>query len=91
MLRLGTTTVEAKSGYGLDTETELKMLRVLHKVAHKVDVVGTFLGAHTPPEGQSAAEATEDVVERQITALKDAMDKNEVSPEFMCVLDERSL
>lgn len=53
MLRLGTTTVEAKSGYGLDTESELKCLRAAHRLGatHEMDVVPTFLGAHVvPPE-----------------------------------------
>lgn len=51
-LRLGTTTLEIKSGYGLDTENELKMLRVIDKVAASTpqDVVATFLGAHAVPE-----------------------------------------
>lgn len=52
-LRLGTTTVEAKSGYGLSTDSELKSLRVLKQVRDKVpiDIVPTFLGAHEfPPE-----------------------------------------
>ena len=53
MLRLGTTTIEAKSGYGLTTEDELKCLRAAHRLgaSHEVDVVPTFLGAHVvPPE-----------------------------------------
>lgn len=52
-LRLGTTTIEAKSGYGLNTESELKSLRVIDEVNrnHPVDLVPTFLGAHAfPPE-----------------------------------------
>jgi imidazolonepropionase len=51
MLELGTTTVEAKSGYGLDPEEELKQLQALHDAArnHPVEVVPTFLGAHTVP------------------------------------------
>lgn len=51
MLAHGTTTVEAKSGYGLSTEDELKLLRALHRLnaAHQVDVVPTFLGAHAVP------------------------------------------
>ncbi len=50
--RLGTTTLEIKSGYGLDTENELKMLRVIGRVATDtpLDVVATFLGAHAIPE-----------------------------------------
>ncbi|MBM7614206.1 imidazolonepropionase [Alkaliphilus hydrothermalis] len=53
MLSFGVTTVEGKSGYGLDLETEIKQLEVTNKVNedHPVDVVPTFLGAHAvPPE-----------------------------------------
>jgi imidazolonepropionase len=53
MMAEGITTIEIKSGYGLDVETELKMLRVARKLAtlRPVDVKTTFLGAHTfPPE-----------------------------------------
>ena len=48
MASLGTTTVEIKSGYGLTTEDELKMLRAIHDASQNVPqlVVGTFLGAH---------------------------------------------
>lgn len=50
-LRLGTTTVEIKSGYGLDTENELKMLEAIDDVSRTtpLDVVATFLGAHAIP------------------------------------------
>jgi len=51
MLEHGTTTVEAKSGYGLTTESELKCLEVM-KLAneeHPVEIVPTFLGAHAVP------------------------------------------
>ncbi len=53
MLACGTTTCEIKTGYGLDTETELKMLAVIETLdsIHAVDIVPTFLAAHTiPPE-----------------------------------------
>jgi imidazolonepropionase len=57
--RCGTTTVEAKSGYGLDTETELKMLRVINELGY----VPTFLGAHTVPDEFAAnADAYVDAV-----------------------------
>ncbi len=48
MSALGTGAVEVKSGYGLNTETELKMLRAVHSAAQQASqiVVGTFLGAH---------------------------------------------
>ena len=53
MLALGTTTVEVNTGYGLDTDNELKMLRAIAALdsAHPVDLVPTFMGAHAiPPE-----------------------------------------
>jgi imidazolonepropionase len=51
-LRCGTTTVEAKSGYGLSLEEELKILRVIRKLneATPIEFVPTFLGAHAIPE-----------------------------------------
>lgn len=52
MLRLGVTTVEAKSGYGLDLETELRQLRAIRRLnaEHPVDLAATFLGAHAVSE-----------------------------------------
>lgn len=52
MLEMGTTTCEAKSGYGLTTEDELKMLYAIRDLQGKqpVDLVPTFLGAHALPE-----------------------------------------
>ena len=53
MLRAGTTTIEGKSGYGLDHATELKMLRVLARLNEEgpARIVPTLLAAHTcPPE-----------------------------------------
>ncbi len=55
----GTTTMEAKSGYGLDTENELKILRVVRELnkAHPIDLIPTFLGAHAvPPEFRDASD-----------------------------------
>ena len=52
MLSLGTTTVEAKSGYGLATEHELKALQVIQNLndRHVMDIVPTFMGAHLVPK-----------------------------------------
>jgi len=52
MLSYGTTTIEAKSGYGLSLEDEIKMLEVIKELnrIHPVDLVPTFLGAHEVPE-----------------------------------------
>jgi len=51
MLACGTTTAEIKSGYGLDVETELKMLRAVRRLnaMQPIDVVPTFMGAHEIP------------------------------------------
>lgn len=52
MLSFGVTTVEGKSGYGLDFSTEIKQLEVMQHLdkLHPVDIVKTFLGAHAVPE-----------------------------------------
>ena len=56
MLSLGTTTVEVKSGYGLETLTERHMLEVAGEIGRRLplDVVSTFLGAHAVPEEYAA-------------------------------------
>ena len=50
-LSLGTTTIEAKSGYGLSTESELKSLKILDELneEHSIDIIPTFMGAHAFP------------------------------------------
>ncbi len=61
----GVTTVEIKSGYGLDTETEVKLLKVARELGrnHHVDVKTTFLGAHAiPPEYKDDVEGYVDLV-----------------------------
>ncbi len=53
VMKMGTTAIEIKSGYGLTTEAELKMLRVIRKLKNNYDlpIKATFLGAHAiPPE-----------------------------------------
>ncbi|CAB1060823.1 Imidazolonepropionase (EC [Olavius sp. associated proteobacterium Delta 1] len=52
MLSFGVTTVEGKSGYGLDKDTEIKQLDVINHLGgiHYIDIVPTFLGAHAVPE-----------------------------------------
>ena len=51
MLANGTTTCEAKSGYGLTTESELKLLRVIARLQmeHQIEIAPTFMGAHEIP------------------------------------------
>ena len=63
-LRCGTTTVEAKSGYGLTVEDELKILRVIRQLKKevRVEIVPTFLGAHAVPRELSPDEYLDVVV-----------------------------
>lgn len=72
MLLYGTTTCEAKSGYGLDTDTELKILKINKKLneIHPVDVVSTFLGAHAIPNNYNADEYTKLIIEEMIPRVK---------------------
>ncbi len=65
MLACGTTTAEIKTGYGLDTATELKMLEVIAELdkTHPVDIVPTLLAAHAfPPEFKNDHEAYVDLI-----------------------------
>ena len=87
-LSLGVTTVEVKSGYGLDTPTELKMLMAVKQLdaRHVIDLVPTFLGAHVVPlEYRSQRAAYVDlVVEEMIPAVA-----NEKLAEFCDVFCEQ--
>eukprot|EP00033_Pygsuia_biforma_P002543 GCRY01002814.1.p1 GENE.GCRY01002814.1~~GCRY01002814.1.p1 ORF type:complete len:451 (+),score=44.99 GCRY01002814.1:80-1354(+) len=93
MLKLGTTLAECKSGYGLDGPTEMKMLKALHKVgtAHPIDFVGTYLGAHSVPQGMTSSQATEDIVTVQIPMLKKLIDSEEVTCTMVDVFLEKNV
>ena len=73
MASWGTTTVEVKSGYGLDTATELKMLRVAKRLgeAGLATVVPTFLGAHSVPKGTAKADYIRLLVEEMLPAVEE--------------------
>lgn len=75
MLLLGTTTVEAKSGYGLDLEAELRQLEAIKAVdaRHPVDVLPTFMGAHeVPAEFRPATDRYVDfVISEQLPAIRE--------------------
>ncbi|MFX1605443.1 MAG: imidazolonepropionase [Promethearchaeota archaeon] len=76
MLSKGTTTIEAKSGYGLDTENELKMLRAVEVLRGKlpIDLASTFMGAHAvPPEYDGKTDAyVELVIDEMIPAVTES-------------------
>ncbi len=63
-LKHGVTTVEGKSGYGLDIETELKQFRVMKRlqVEHPIDIVPTFMGAHAVPTDYKGREETTSIL-----------------------------
>lgn len=73
MLRHGTTTAEVKSGYGLETRSEIRMLEVVRALDHMqpVDLVPTFMGAHeVPPEYADRRDAYIDlIVDEMIPAV----------------------
>ncbi len=89
MLRYGVTTVEGKSGYGLDAETELKQLRVQKRLNedHPVDIVGTYLGAHALPK------AYKDNRKTFLDSVVDTMDvvKQENLAEFVDIFCEKGV
>ncbi len=70
----GTTTVEVKSGYGLDTETEMKMLRVARRLDETglATVVPTFLGAHSVPAGWAKSDYIRLLTDEMIPAVAGA-------------------
>ncbi|MCC7159156.1 MAG: imidazolonepropionase [Ignavibacteria bacterium] len=67
----GVTTIEAKSGYGLDTATEIKMLEVISKLNHimPVDVYSTFLGAHAFPKDKTKDEYIDEILYEMIPMI----------------------
>lgn len=71
-LGFGTTTIEIKSGYGLDYETEKKMLRVINKMndLHPMDIIPTFL-VHTVPKDIDRKKYIDLVVEKFIPELRE--------------------
>jgi imidazolonepropionase len=73
MLACGTTTVEVKSGYGLDVDSELRMLRAIRRLSAEqpVDIVPTFMGAHEIPleYRERRAEYERLIVDRMIPAV----------------------
>ncbi|HHX00066.1 MAG TPA: imidazolonepropionase [Acholeplasmataceae bacterium] len=73
MLSYGTTTVEAKSGYGLDVETEVKQMEVANRlnIDHPVNVISTFMGAHAlPNEYKDRREEYIQLMKELITKVK---------------------
>ena len=72
MLTYGTTTCEAKTGYGLDVQTEVKLLQVQNKLqqTQPMDIVSTFLGAHAIPPDQQPSEYVNTVITEMLPKTK---------------------
>jgi imidazolonepropionase len=70
-LKSGTTTVEAKSGYGLTVEDELKILRAMRRLNQEtpLEVVPTFLGAHAVPRGTSPNDYVDLVINEMLPRI----------------------
>lgn len=95
MLALGVTTAEVKTGYGLDTATELKMLEAIFELdkTHEIDLIPTFLPAHAvPPEFKEKADEYVELICSEM--LPQAMEKspiaNRQSSIFVDVFCERN-
>jgi imidazolonepropionase len=73
MLAYGTTTAEVKSGYGLATDAELKLLSAIREAdrRHPIDVVPTFMGAHAVPDDLSTEAYVDAVIDEQLPAVAD--------------------
>lgn len=80
-LKLGVTTLEIKSGYGLDFESELKVLKVINKLKKrsKVGIFSTFLGAHAlPPEYSSTKDYCAYLIDEVLPKVKGLADFQDV-------------
>ncbi len=75
-IRHGVTSIEIKSGYGLDTDTELSMIEAMSMLKAKdaVDVVSTFLGMHSIPAGSDEKTYTDFVLQSMLPKIRDKVD-----------------
>uniref|UniRef100_A0A3P9HGK0 Probable imidazolonepropionase n=1 Tax=Oryzias latipes TaxID=8090 RepID=A0A3P9HGK0_ORYLA len=93
MLRAGTTLVECKSGYGLELQTEVKMLEVIEAARRSlpINISSTYCGAHAVPKGTTEAEATADVLQVQLPRLKELMSAGTLQVDNIDVFCERGV
>ncbi|KAK1169029.1 putative imidazolonepropionase [Acipenser oxyrinchus oxyrinchus] len=93
MLRTGTTLVECKSGYGLEQDTEVKMLSVIERARKDlpIGISSTYCGAHSVPKGKTAAEAMDDIINVQLLKLKEKMSKGELHVDNIDVFCEKGV
>jgi imidazolonepropionase len=72
MMRQGTTTVEIKSGYGLNTESELKLLKTIKRLQQElsIEIVATFCGAHAIPADTKKSDYISEIIGEMIPQVK---------------------
>lgn len=89
----GTTLVECKSGYGLDVDTEVKMLRVIERAKRDmaIGISSTYCGAHAVPKNTTAEDATRDVLEKQIPEIQRLMLDDSLHVDNIDVFCERGV
>ena len=90
MLKLGVTTVEGKSGYGMDKDTELKQLEVMKYLNenHPVDIVSTFMGAHATPAEYKGRE--DDFIDFMIREVMPEVKEKDLA-EFCDIFTEKNV
>ncbi|XP_074082722.1 putative imidazolonepropionase [Macrotis lagotis] len=93
MMRAGSTLVECKSGYGLNLETELKMLRVIERARRELDIgiSSTYCGAHSVPKGKTPTEAADDIVHNHLPKLKELGQRGEIHVDNIDVFCEKGV
>ena len=93
MLAQGTTLLEAKSGYGLDFPTELKMLKVLHSLdqTHPIDIVSNYCGAHSVPPDSNAATYVEELVTQHLPNMMAEKKSGSINPTLIDVFCEKNI
>ncbi|KAJ3611956.1 hypothetical protein NHX12_020235 [Muraenolepis orangiensis] len=93
MLRAGSTLVECKSGYGLELDTEVKMLEVIEAARRSLPlgISSTYCGAHAVPRGKTVAEATDDILRVQLPVLKERLSSGELRVDNIDVFCERGV
>ena len=71
--KFGVTTIEAKSGYGLDFETEIKILEVINELKKEspLDIFATYLGAHAFPKDKHREEYIDTIINKAIPEIKE--------------------
>uniref|UniRef100_UPI00398F0276 probable imidazolonepropionase n=1 Tax=Pristiophorus japonicus TaxID=55135 RepID=UPI00398F0276 len=93
MMRTGTTLAECKSGYGLNLQTEAKMLRVIERARRELDISisSTYCGAHSVPRGKTVGETVDDIIKVQLPKLKEMMANGELHIDNIDVFCEKGV